>query len=351
MQTGDPLEIILQNPRQPITATLIPGDGIGPEITRSVQEVFSAADIGIEWEVFSMDHFASTGDAGTIPDEILTRIKKNRIGLKGPTETPIGVGHRSLNVNLRQALQLYANVRPIRNIPGLKSLHENIDLIIVRENTEDLYAGIEYNVSPTVAHAIKIVTYEASHRICIYAFELARRLNRRKVTAVHKANIMKRTDGLFLDAYRSAAKEFPEIELEEMIVDAFAMKLVMTPKIYDVIVTENLYGDILSDVAAGLTGGLGIAPGANIGAEVALFEAVHGSAPDIAGKNIANPTALLLSAIMMLEHIGGVIQAARLRVALHKTISDRETRTRDLGGMLSTAEFTRAVIKNLRAST
>lgn len=328
----------------------MPGDGIGPEITRSVQEIFSAANVGIEWEVFPTDQFVSAGDCGSVSTDVLASLKRNRIGLKGPTETPIASGHRSLNVSLRQELQLYANIRPIKSIPGLKALHQDVDLIIVRENTEDLYAGLEYSVSPTVAHAIKIVTHEASQRICTYAFELARRLKRRKVTVVHKANIMKRTDGLFLSAFREVAAAFPEIPPEEMIVDAFAMKLVMTPHIYDVVVTENLYGDIISDVAAGLIGGLGITPGANIGEEVAVFEPVHGSAPDIAGRDVANPTAILLSGIMMLEHIGRMDQSTRVRTALFRTLEDRDTRTRDLGGKLGTSEFTRSVIKNLSVS-
>lgn len=327
-----------------IKVTLIPGDGIGPEISESVVTIFAAAKIPVEWERIEcgIHTFQSSGDL--IPKAVDESIKRTQVALKGPTTTPIGTGHRSINVTLRQQYELYANVRPIKSIPGIGRSFDDIDLITVRENTEDLYKGVEYKVGRDVAHGIKIITREASEKIATYAFELARKLKRKKVTAVHKANIMKLTDGLFLEAVGSVAKQYPDISYNDVIVDNCCMQLVTKPQQFDVIVTENLYGDILSDLASGLVGGLGIAAGSNIGLGMAVFEAVHGSAPDIAGKNIANPTALLFSAVMMLEHLGLLDDAERLRTALIKALSQEHTRTRDLGGSLSTKDFTKAVI-------
>lgn len=325
--------------------TLIPGDGIGPEIAASVQLIFGAAKAPIAWDIVNL----SEEGAGVLPTGFHSSFQKCGIALKGPTTTPIGSGHRSLNVQMRQACGLYASVRPVRTIPGVRGpVTTPVDLLIVRENTEDLYAGLEYMVSEGVAHGIKLITAEASLRIGQHAFSVAKKLKRRKVTAVHKANIMKLTDGLFLDCIRRVAKEFPEIEYSEIIVDNCCMQLVTKPDQFDVIVTENLYGDILSDLAAGLVGGLGIAAGANIGARGAIFEAVHGSAPDIAGKDLANPTALLLSGVMMLEHLGEFLTAERIRRAIFQTLAEESTRTRDLGGPLGTIGFSKAVITNLQ---
>lgn len=327
--------------------TLIPGDGIGPEITRSVVDIFAAAKIPIEWETVEcgIHVFEKTGKL--IPEALSKSLMSTKIGLKGPTTTPVGGGHRSINVTLRQQYDLYANTRPIRSIDGLETRFKNVDMLIVRENSEDLYKGIEYRIGNDTAHGIKLITRQASERIAKYAFEAARVLKRKKVTAVHKANIMKQTDGLFLEAVQSIAQQYPQIEYNEVIVDNCCMQMVTKPEQFDVIVTENLYGDILSDLASGLVGGLGIASGANIGVDMAIFEAVHGSAPDIAGKGLANPTALLSSAILLLEHLEWIEHAEKLRRSLHRTLAQPATRTRDLGGKLSTEEFTKAVISQL----
>lgn len=326
------------------SVTLIPGDGIGPEIASSVCQIFDAAKVPITWESVNL----SEETAGILPPTFHASFQKCLVALKGPTTTPVGTGHRSLNVRMRQECGLYANVRPVRTIPGVQGpISSPVDMFIVRENTEDLYAGLEYKVNEGVAHGIKLITAEASLRIARYAFDLARKLSRKKVTAVHKANIMKLTDGLFLDCVKTVSRDYPEIEYTDIIVDNCCMQLVTKPGQFDVIVTENLYGDIVSDLAAGLVGGLGVAAGANIGAKGAIFEAVHGSAPDIAGRDLANPTALLMSGVMMLEHMGEIQFADKVRKAVFKTLGDKATRTKDLGGPLGTKAFTAAIIANL----
>jgi len=325
----------------------MPGDGIGPEITASVVEIFAAAQVPLQWEKVALGLEALSASGTLIPAALTKSLEKTKVGLKGPTTTPVGGGHRSINVSLRQEYDLYANVRPIRTIPGVTCLYKDIDMIIVRENTEDLYKGIEHEASPGVMHGIKIISEAASRRIGMHAFTLARKLGRKKVTIVHKANIMKLTDGLFLDTIRKVGQDFPEIRTDDIIVDNCCMQMVTKPQQFDVIVTQNLYGDILSDLGSGLIGGLGVAGGANLGERCAVFEAVHGSAPDIAGQDKANPTALLLSSLMMLEHMDLRPLADRINKALLKTIADPATRTRDLGGKLGTAGFTEAVIANL----
>ncbi len=327
--------------------TLIPGDGIGLEIAESVKKVFAAAKVGVEWDEVQagLSSFEKTGVL--LPAEVVDSIKKNKIALKGPTTTPIGTGHRSINVTMRQQFNLYANVRPIKSIEGLKCIHGDVDLIIVRENTEDLYKGIEYKVGDDVAHGIKLITRGASERIGRFACEVARKYGKKKVTIVHKANIMKLTDGLFLEAIQNLQSEYKDLEIDDLLVDNTCMQLVKNPQQFEVIVTQNLYGDIVSDLCSGLIGGLGVASGANIGKDLAVFEAVHGSAPDIAGQNKANPTALLLSAVTMLSHMNMFDEAANIKSALLKTLGDPSTRTGDIGGKLSTTEFTQAVIKNL----
>ena len=327
--------------------TLVEGDGIGPEITRSVQQILEAAGAKIEWDTHEIGLAAYEKTGKLIPEEFIESLDKNGVALKGPTTTPVGGGHRSINVSMRQKFKLYANVRPIKTIKGLHNKFENVDMIIVRENSEDLYKGIEYKVSEGVAHGVKLITAEASERIGRHAFELARKLGRKKVTAVHKANIMKFTDGLFLESIRKVSAEYTDIEFDDIIVDNCCMQMVTRPEQFDVIVTENLYGDILSDLAAGLIGGLGLASGANLGKKQAIFEAAHGSAPDISGKDLANPTALLMSATAMLKHINQEDIAEKIEIALKKTLSSTETRTKDLGGVLGCAGFTEALISNL----
>ena len=329
------------------TITLVPGDGIGPEIAESVKEIFLAVKAPVKWEVADCGLNALERTGQLMPPEFLESITRNGVALKGPTTTPVGGGHRSINVQMRQQFNLYASVRPIKNFPGLPSHFSGIDLIIVRENSEDLYKGIEYMISEGVAQGIKLITAEASERIGRHAFELARTLKRKKVLVVHKANIMKFTDGLFLESIRKVSRNYPDIEFGDMIIDNCCMQLVTKPQQFDVIVTENLYGDILSDLCAGLIGGLGLASGSNIGDKLAIFEAVHGSAPDIAGQDKANPTALLLSAASMLDYIGEFNLGQTVRAAVSKTLSQPEQRTRDLGGKLGTKAFTQAVIKNL----
>lgn len=327
--------------------TVIPGDGIGPEITAQVLKVLRHVRAPFEYEECPAGESALEKYGSLLPDLTLQSLEKNKLGIKGPTTTPIGGGHRSINVSLRQRFDLYANVRPVRSLPNVPCLHQKVDLTIVRENTEDLYAGIERMVDADTAESIKQITRQGSYRIVHYALELARKTGKRKVAIVHKANIMKLSDGLFLKVGQELAQQYPEIEFKDVIVDNACMQLVTKPEQFEIIVTQNLYGDILSDLCAGLVGGLGVVPGANIGKDVAVFEAVHGSAPDIAGQNKANPTALLQSAIMMLEHVGEVQKAQAILKALIQTLNDTNVRTADLGGKGSTSIFTDALIKNL----
>lgn len=324
--------------------TLILGDGIGPEVISSAVKVIEATGININWETVESGEDAIRTYGTPLPDYVINSIKKNKVALKGPVTTPVGKGFRSINVALRQGLNLFANIRPIKSYDEIDSLHKNVDFIIVRENTEDLYAGVEHMVGEDAAESIKIITRKASERICRYAFELAKIEGRKKVTLAHKANIMKLSDGLFLECGRKISEEYKDIEFEDIIIDAMCMKLVQHPQNYDVIVAPNLYGDILSDLSAGLVGGLGLAPGANIGNGIAVFEPVHGSAPDIAGKNIANPTSAILSGITMLKHIGEFEAAIKIERALKDTLKDENNRTIDLGGNLGTKEFTEKII-------
>jgi isocitrate dehydrogenase (NAD+) len=329
----------------PHIITLIPGDGIGPEVTRAAQRVLEAAGVRIEWELHNAGAAVAEARGTTLPDEVLESIRRNKVALKGPIGTPIGKGFRSVNVSLRQALDLYANVRPVKSLPGVEPRFEGTDMVIVRENTEDLYAGLELMILPGIAQSVKLITEKGCARICEYAFEFAERMGRKRVTCVHKANIMKITDGLLLEVFRRTGLRHPRIEPAECIVDACAMRMVRDANTLDVIVTENLYGDILSDLGAGLVGGLGIVPGANIGESAAVFEAVHGSAPDIAGKGIANPTALIQSAVMMLHHLGEQAAGTRIEEALLEVYRRGESRTADLGGTTSTDAFAEAVCK------
>jgi isocitrate dehydrogenase (NAD+) len=326
--------------------TLIPGDGIGPEVAAATARAVEAAGAAIEWEQVEAGAQALHDYGQLLPDEVLASLEVTRVGLKGPTATPIGGGHASINVALRKKLGLYTNFRPIRMLPGLKTRFQDLplDMAIFRENTEDLYSGLEHEVVPGVVESLKIITEKASLRIARAAFEYARRDGRKKVTAIHKANIMKLSDGLFLKCCREVAAQFPEIAYNELIVDNACMQLVMRPETFDVLVLPNLYGDIVSDLAAGLVGGLGIVPGANIGDHHAIFEAVHGTAPDIAGKGLANPTALMQSAVLMLAHIGERDASARLQGAIAKVYAGAAHLTGDVGGKASTAEFTGAVI-------
>lgn len=327
--------------------TMIPGDGIGPEISQVTMDIVSAACKNINWEVVNAGEAVYEKTGKLIPDDVFESLEKNKIGIKGPITTPIGSGFRSINVALRKKYDLYSNIRPVKSIPGINEKYSNVDLIIFRENTEDLYAGIEEYESEDRAKSIKIITRAASLRIAKAAFEYAKKNGREKVTVVTKANIMKFTDGLFLDVARGVAKNYPSIELEEILVDNMAMQLVLRPEKFGVILTENLYGDILSDLCAGLVGGLGMVPGANIGDDMAVFEAVHGSAPKHAGKNTANPTALILSACMMLDYLDEKEAADNIRKAIVKTLFVKEWGTRDLGGNLGTKEYGEKVIENL----
>lgn len=330
------------------TITLIPGDGIGPEIVAATVQVIEASGVDIEWETHIIGAQALEKYGTTIPDATVESIRKNKVALKGPLTTPVGKGFTSVNVGLRKALDLYANVRPVKALPNVKARYPELDLVIVRENTEDLYAGLEHVVVPGVVESIKIITEKASTRISRYAFELAKSHGRKKVTAMHKANIMKLSDGLFLECFYKVAKEFPDIEADDKIIDNACMQLVMRPEQFDIMVLENLYGDIVSDLCAGLIGGLGLAPGANIGEQGAVFEAVHGSAPDIAGQGVANPTAILMSAILMLRHINEMDAAARIEKAMLDVFTEGDVRTRDLGGTAKTAEFAAAIIEKLK---
>ncbi len=331
------------------TITLIAGDGIGPEVTDAVMRVLHAAGVEVDWDRQEAGVTAFERYQTALPVELLDSIKRTKVALKGPVTTPIGEGFTSVNVGLRKALDLYANLRPVWTIPGIPTRFSGIDLVIVRENTEDLYSGLEHEVVPGVVESLKIISERASRRIAEFAFTYARAHGRRMVTAVHKANIMKLGDGLFLRTVRDVARAHPDIGFEERIVDAACMHLVMRPETFDVLVLPNLYGDIVSDLCAGLVGGLGVVPGANLGHDAAVFEAVHGSAPDIAGQNLANPTALLLSALLMLEHLEEHAAAARIRAALHTVLGAGEVRTRDLGGTASTTEFTAAVCRAVDA--
>ncbi|HEY2392514.1 MAG TPA: isocitrate dehydrogenase (NAD(+)) [Candidatus Angelobacter sp.] len=327
--------------------TLIPGDGIGPEVTNAAVRIIDASGVKIEWEPFSAgaEAFAKYGEY--IPKELTESIERTGLGLKGPVTTPVGGGFSSINVALRKQFELFANFRPIRNLPSLPTRYPSVDLAIVRENTEGQYSGIEHEVVPGVVESLKIVTAKASTRIAKFAFEYARREKRKKVHAIHKANIMKMSDGLFLRCSREVAKDFPEITYGEHIIDNTCMQLVTNPYQYDVMVMENLYGDIISDLCAAFVGGLGLVPGANIGLKCAIFEAVHGSAPDIAGKDIANPTAVLQSGVLMLRHMGEVEAADRVHTALEKTYKEKLHLTRDVGGTAGTSEFADTVIANM----
>jgi isocitrate dehydrogenase (NAD+) len=325
------------------TVTLIPGDGIGPEVVAAAVRVLTATGVEFQWET-QIAGASAIGEHGTaLPPHVLDSVRKNKVAFKGPTETPVGTGHRSVNVELRKTLDLYANLRPVQTMPGVKSRYTDVDLVIVRENTEDLYSGLEHVVVPGVVESIKIITEKASTRIAKYAFAYARSHGRKRITAVHKANIMKLSDGLFLDCCRAVAKSYPEVTYDEMIVDNTCMQLVLDPTRFDMLLLENLYGDIVSDLCAGFIGGLGLAPGANIGDEAALFEAVHGSAPDIAGKNLANPMALILSGAMMLDHLGEQQAADRVRAAVHTVLQEGQKLTRDLGGTAGTTEIAEAI--------
>lgn len=328
-------------------AVLIPGDGIGPEISQSVVAITKAMNLDIEWVTYQAGAEYAAKTKEVFEPGLVDAIKEYKWALKGPTATPIGTGFRSVNVALRQQFATYANVRPIRSFQGIDSKYENIDLVMIRENTEDLYKGIEYMVNENMANGVKLITREASEKICRYAFEYAQKNGRNKVTAIHKANIMKFTDGLFLEAFRDVAKNYPEIEAQEVIVDNMCMQLVLRPETFDVLVAPNLYGDIVSDLCAGLIGGLGFAPSGNIGDDYRIYEAVHGSAPDIAGKNIANPSALLLAFALMLEALGKLKEANTLKEALAKVVEEGQVVTPDIGGHASTTEFTQAIIEKL----
>lgn len=328
-------------------AVLIPGDGIGPEIAQSVVDVTKAMNLNIEWVTYQAgaEYAQKTGEV--FEPGLVEAIRKYIYALKGPTATPIGTGFRSVNVALRQQFDTYANVRPIRSFKGIESKYKDIDIVMIRENTEDLYKGIEYMVNENMAQGVKLITREACENICRYAFEYAKRNGRKKVTAIHKANIMKLTDGLFLEVYREVAKDYPQIENQEVIIDNMCMQLVLRPETFDVLVAPNLYGDIVSDLCAGLVGGLGFAPSGNIGDDYRIYEAVHGSAPDIAGKNIANPSALLLAFALMLESLGKREEANQLREALATVVEEGKMTTPDIGGHASTTEFTQAIIEKL----
>ncbi len=328
--------------------TLIPGDGIGPEVSTAVVRIIAAAGVDIEWEEHHAGVTAVAQTGSTLPQSLLDSVIANKIALKGPVTTPVGEGFTSVNVGLRKALDLYANLRPVTNLPGVPSRFQGVDMVIVRENTEDLYAGLENEIVPGVVAGLKVITATASERIARFAFEYAGQNGRRKVTSIHKANIMKQADGLFLRSARAVAKEFPGVQYDEKIVDNACMQLVMRPEQFDILLLPNLYGDIVSDLAAGLVGGLGVVPGANLGKHAAVFEAVHGSAPDIAGQDKANPTALLLSGLMLLRHIGERSSADVIFGAVSRVLAAGTTLTGDLGGTASTTAFTDAVIREIQ---
>lgn len=324
--------------------TLIPGDGIGPEVTGAARKIIDHSGVKINWEIVEAGAAVMDKYNTPLPKYVLDSIKKNKVALKGPVTTPVGTGFRSVNVALRQELKLYANIRPIKTYEGVPSRYKDVDLIVVRENSEDLYAGIEHMIGEDAAESIKIITKKASDRIVSFAFDIARKQNRKRVTSVHKANIMKCTDGLFLRCSREIAAKNTDISFDDVIVDAMSMKLVMAPEKYDVLVMPNLYGDILSDLAAGLVGGLGLVPGANVGEEGAVFEPAHGSAPDIAGKDISNPTACILSGVMMLRHLGEFEAANKIENAVAKVLKSGTCVTPDLGGTATNSEYTQTVI-------
>jgi len=328
-------------------AILIPGDGIGPEVTEAATRVIEAAGVRIRWESMDAGSDVALSRGSALPDEVVDAVRRVGVALKGPIGTPIGGGFRSANVQLRQTLDLYACVRPIKTIKGLNSRYDDVDFVIVRENTEGMYSGLEHQVAPGVCESLKITTERASLRVARYAFEFAKNNGRSKVTAVHKANIMKLTDGLFLECVRRVANNYADIELEEMIVDNCAMQLVVKPEQFDVMVLPNFYGDVLSDLGAGLVGGLGVVPGSNIGERCAVFEAVHGSAPDIAGKRVANPSAVILSGAEMCRHLGERDAAAAIIRAVHATLADPAKRTGDIGGSATLDEITQSIIDQL----
>lgn len=327
--------------------TIIPGDGIGPEVMDATLRILAAAGSPLEWEEVEAGEKVIEREGTPLPVSVLDSIKRNKVALKGPITTPVGKGFKSVNVTLRKELNLYANLRPVKNLPNVRTRFENVDIVVVRENTEDLYVGIERQVEEGRAEAIKIISADASRRIARFAFEYAKMYNRKKVTAVHKANILKLTDGLFLECCKEVSRDYPQIKFDEKIVDNMCMQLVQSPESFDILVMPNLYGDILSDLAAGLVGGLGLVPGANIGDEAALFEAVHGSAPDIAGMNKANPIALLLSACMMLDYLKYQDISQRIRAAVDQVLLDGQFITSDLGGSSSTNEITEAIMAKL----
>jgi isocitrate dehydrogenase (NAD+) len=330
--------------------TLLPGEGIGPEVSVAVRRILDASGVEIDWEV--LEARAENTDTGTTKGQVLNTaaiasVRRNRVGLKGPMATAIAGGAPSVNVALRKSLDLYANLRPVKNLPGVKSHFDKVDVVIVRENTEDLYSGLEHEVVPGVVESLKIITEKASTRIARFAFEYARRTGRKRIHAIHKANIMKLGDGLFLKSVRNVAEQYKDIEYKELIVDNACMQIVMDPQQFDILLLPNLYGDVMSDLAAGLVGGLGVVPSGNIGENGAIFEAVHGTAPDIAGKGVANPTALLMSSILMLNHIGESSAAGRIEQALWKVYREGKHLTRDVGGSAGTEEFTDALIAAL----
>ncbi|MGA7624742.1 MAG: isocitrate dehydrogenase (NAD(+)) [Candidatus Acidiferrales bacterium] len=327
------------------TITLIPGDGIGPEVSNAVKQILSASGVDIRWEEVPARAEIERRGMDFMQAGVLESIRKNRVGLKGPLTTGVVGGPPSINVALRQALELYANVRPIQNLEGVQARFSDVDLVLIRENTEDLYSGLEHTVVPGVVESLKIITEKASTRVAKFAFEFARKFGRKKIHAIHKANIMKLSDGLFLTSVRKVAENYPDIEYKELIVDNACMQMVLNPRQFDMLLLTNLYGDIMSDLAAGLVGGLGFAPSGNMGDGIAVFEAVHGTAPDIAGKNLANPTALLMSAILLLRHIGEVDAAKKIEDALHKVYREGQGLTRDVGGTATTSEFTESVIR------
>ncbi len=325
------------------TITLIPGDGIGPEVTRAVRRIIDAAGVRIDWEVQDAGQAAIDRHGDPLPQSLIDSVRRNKVALKGPIATPVGMGFTSVNVGLRRALDLFANLRPVLNLPGVPSRFGDIDLVLVRENTEDLYSGLEHEVVHGVMVSMKVITRDASTRIARFAFDYARRNGRKRVTGVHKANIMKMGDGLFIACAREVARDYPEIAYDERIVDAVCMHLVLRPETFDVLLMPNLYGDIVSDLCAGLVGGLGVVGSANLGTDTALFEAVHGTAPDIAGQDLANPTALMLSALMMLRHVGEAAAADRIYAAVTKVMANPAGRTKDLGGTATTTSFADAV--------
>jgi isocitrate dehydrogenase (NAD+) len=327
--------------------TLIPGDGIGPEVSEAAVRVVEASGVALAWDRVEAGAEVIAKFGTPLPDEVLNSVRRNGVALKGPITTPVGEGFRSANVLLRQSLDLYASVRPVRNLPGVESRYQDVDLVVVRENTEGLYSGLEHRVAPGIVESLKIVTERASLRIAEHAFLVAKRDGRRLVTAVHKANIMKLSDGLFLECARRVARNHPDVEYDEIIIDNCAMQLVRDPTRFDILLLENLYGDILSDLCAGLVGGLGVVPGINVGENCAVFEAVHGSAPDIAGKRVANPVALILSAAAMLRHLGETDAAANVERAVEATLIEPANRTRDLGGSADLDAITDAIVGNL----